>query len=396
MRCIEHDHREALRTWTPQMRLSNWEKWVDNRDDYLRTFSESVDAKAKCLDAWYEAYSDFGKRPGDIGNVEAFIGYAGRLRNMLQERRAFALKEIALSLAAVKTIKRRLEAENEFESSELLLELEDLRDRISSARSLNRVIKYFLDDIRVQTTQLVEMVQTRSKIDKSDSGHTATRTTRSPEPQPVDSAAHENASDVDQLVSSDDEDIRTSQEPNKRLPRKRKAARTGVVSSDEGSAYSPAEASEDDTVMHASESEKGTPEPTTRPKGRKGRPKKEKTAAESATVARRAIERSRSETPKAARIPKATMTVAEERKARGEILKCSECGNEELPSSVLERLNISEEYMQDLEKTKHLRPNGYTGRGTYWDPRVFIDCCKCDRVYHCGCIDPPIRNFPSP
>ncbi|KAI8384579.1 uncharacterized protein BYT42DRAFT_562962 [Radiomyces spectabilis] len=76
-------------------------------------------------------------------------------------------------------------------------------------------------------------------------------------------------------------------------------------------------------------------------------------------------------------------------------LVCTECGHHELPQEVLDRLHLSPEDMKHISETEHMRPAGYTGRGKFWDPRVFIECSACRRKLHCGCPDPPIKNYPS-
>ncbi|CAO3612550.1 unnamed protein product [Cunninghamella echinulata] len=75
---------------------------------------------------------------------------------------------------------------------------------------------------------------------------------------------------------------------------------------------------------------------------------------------------------------------------------CEICKEENIPQSVLDKLEITNQYMKDLKKTEDLRPLGHTGSKHYWDPQVFIRCIKCKNWYHCGCASPPVKNFPEP
>lgn len=79
-----------------------------------------------------------------------------------------------------------------------------------------------------------------------------------------------------------------------------------------------------------------------------------------------------------------------------QVAMCSECRQRKmLQETIYEVLNLSEEYMQNLEATKHLREPGYTGKGNTWDPRVIIQCADCHTSFHCGCVRPAVRNYPS-
>ncbi|KAI9321059.1 PHD-zinc-finger like domain-containing protein [Dichotomocladium elegans] len=76
-------------------------------------------------------------------------------------------------------------------------------------------------------------------------------------------------------------------------------------------------------------------------------------------------------------------------------LKCSECGQETVPTQTIESLGITDDDILALNESKKTRVYGFTGSGKLWDPRVFIECTKCNKLYHCGCIDPPVKNYPS-
>ncbi|OBZ90010.1 PHD finger protein 14 [Choanephora cucurbitarum] len=76
-------------------------------------------------------------------------------------------------------------------------------------------------------------------------------------------------------------------------------------------------------------------------------------------------------------------------------LICAICLQHDLSEAVWERHGLDSEYKENLERTKHKRQPGFTGSGNNWDPRVFIQCCKCDVTVHCGCPVPPIKSYPQ-
>ncbi|KAI8091260.1 uncharacterized protein B0P05DRAFT_526782 [Gilbertella persicaria] len=76
-------------------------------------------------------------------------------------------------------------------------------------------------------------------------------------------------------------------------------------------------------------------------------------------------------------------------------LICAICLQHDLPAQVWERHHLDDDYKAKLISTTGQRKPGYTGTGSYWDPQVFIRCCRCETIVHCGCPQPPIKAYPQ-
>jgi hypothetical protein len=75
---------------------------------------------------------------------------------------------------------------------------------------------------------------------------------------------------------------------------------------------------------------------------------------------------------------------------------CAECGEKEIPLTVANNLGVSAEDVRHLISMRPTKKPGHTGQGKDWDPGVLVQCETCRNHYHCGCTDPPIRNYPEP
>jgi hypothetical protein len=74
---------------------------------------------------------------------------------------------------------------------------------------------------------------------------------------------------------------------------------------------------------------------------------------------------------------------------------CATCRQKDIPQSVIDGLGISNEEMKRLEKIRPFAKPGHTGVGKDWDPNCLIPCETCDRYYHSGCVEPPLKNYPA-
>ncbi|KAI8971806.1 hypothetical protein BDF20DRAFT_886541 [Mycotypha africana] len=75
-------------------------------------------------------------------------------------------------------------------------------------------------------------------------------------------------------------------------------------------------------------------------------------------------------------------------------LICMVCQQHDMPQSTWDAYRFPDDYLQKLEETKETRRPGFTGRGTSWDPRVYIQCEQCSIKVHCGCVQPPVKGYP--
>ncbi|KAJ2957632.1 hypothetical protein NQZ79_g6695 [Umbelopsis isabellina] len=74
---------------------------------------------------------------------------------------------------------------------------------------------------------------------------------------------------------------------------------------------------------------------------------------------------------------------------------CTTCHRKDIPQSVIDALGISPAEIKHLQKIRPFAKPGHTGIGKDWDPNVLIPCETCGRHYHCGCVDPPLKAYPS-
>ncbi|KAI8579324.1 hypothetical protein K450DRAFT_242684 [Umbelopsis ramanniana AG] len=137
--------------------------------------------------------------------------------------------------------------------------------------------------------------------------------------------------------------------------------------------------------------------------GQKEVPKLDKQKGIHAPIKRAASDPKSSATPPPPSHPEAALP-PKQRKGRSLAKKattlpaddvCAECGKKEISLKIASELGVSAANMRHLISIRPTKKPGHTGQGKDWDPGVLVQCETCRNNYHCGCTDPPIRNYPE-
>lgn len=363
MLCFEHDKRgPQWRRWnSEEWRYSFWEHWVDRRDEYLKLNTRDFDGKIKCKKLWIEAFRDFGHRSGAETQLEDFLRCSQELQHLIQIERENCRKELQNARIALLALRKS--------------EMEASTENIADLHQDYETTQFTVRRLRIEDSLLLHLEKQVADI-------------TAPLPKRYDTPSEPTPQVPSKRVAED-------REPRVKKPdhqgKKKKVEETPKHQKKHTHVKEPQK-------KHAPTKEQQKKHAPTKELQRKHAPTKEP---------QRTLPPARDlrSTHTPTRVSQRTHTSTEElrkthttsvRRGRDEEQVCSECQRHEIPQETIhDVLKLSDEYMRNLEETKHLRRPGYTGRGQNWDPRVFIECAECHAPFHCGCIDPPVRNYPT-
>lgn len=458
IRCFIHDRRKSMRAASRAVRLNEWDRWVNKRDEFL-TYITRYNENEKRLQGWQYELIRTGEAAESVTTINDVIRiFRLRLDNYLYGSRHITQGDMAEPCSPVlvddegdsqSNVESRNIPEDDYHSESILV-LDDSIEQ-SNENSEKPAEPMAIDGHEATTSQTAESAV--AEVRKSPVTETVE--------QPMIHSAAESAQDAD-LKTADTEDGNDSASEyadaldtvSQTFADKDNQGESGAISENDLTLNSEkhemeetsngdnkeqppppsaAESLEETTNNREVEKQLGdllgideeVEEPALAPYVPKYILKKRilekqmerKQAAQEPTCAREKPSKSTAKAPKAEKskaFKKAKKRVAVEQKEqqrekpvaepprkRAKVVKdfanavCAECKQNVMPQEAIDKLELGEEYMASLETTKHLRPDNYTGKANYWDPRVFIECSDCKRDFHCGCCDPPIKDYPK-
>ncbi|KAI9032878.1 hypothetical protein CLU79DRAFT_728466 [Phycomyces nitens] len=416
--CYTHEKRERFKRARPEQRMNLWDRWVETRDDYLENADGETGAKKEFLSAWLKAYKDVSHDSPEACS-EAFAEFCDRINVICASRYKNAKAIIAEGTSRLGELYEKMQRNNGSRDQNLLQkELKAVIARVQRASESNRQNKRYYDDILEQATRLsFQLVLKNNEKNKSTFAQPAVQThVQTPNSMSL-SFGNEDFSPDPSANKHAKPGVRSHK---KKLPSQLKNAlpttslpgpESNINWSDSPSTFTTNKKSQTQTkstkpLGNGSRKSGGKNIMTTGSASHsKSRPRSKK-LSKSSKLSNHSISRKKIRSNKKAKtgmkspkpvektnkLPERPVKTAEELSN----CICGECNQNELPLEALERLKLPEDYMKRLEDTVHLRLNGYTGKGLNWDPRVFIECSVCKGEFHCGCPNPPIKNYPAP
>ncbi|KAL0074188.1 PHD-zinc-finger like domain-containing protein [Phycomyces blakesleeanus] len=411
--CYNHDKRERFKRARPEQRMNLWDRWVETRDEYLESADGETGAKKEFLSAWHKAYKDIS-HDNIESSSEAFSKFCDNINTICNTRYKEAKAIITEGKARLAKLYENIQRHSSSrDQTALQIELKAVMTRIQRASESNRRNKRYYDDILEQATRLsFQLVLKNNDKSKPVSVQPLVQ-------NPVNSPSSVQLNFVAEVFSPD-LSANKAQKAVPRNPKKKDSSRLNkalvastLVGSD--SIFNWVDASPDLESKKKSGTQTKPPKPTVTGNKKLTGKKALNVITADPQVKRRSKTKSTKgpkppKTPKQA-ISKQTVNANQKKKAEKpskaaersfktpeelDNCICGECNQHDLPQEALDRLKLPEDYMKRLEETVHLRLNGYTGKGLNWDPRVFIECSACKGEFHCGCPNPPIKNYPAP